>query len=942
MPRTAPRLGRPPRRPPRWPGGWCRGRAARRADLPSATAARTCWWAAPAGSARELSRHLARETGARLAWVGRRPLDDADRRHLAEVERLGGDGDVRPRRRHRPRRALRDAVAERDRARPADTVPCHGASSSGTARWPRCETTTSPTCSAPKVRGAVAFADAVRDEPLDFLAFFSSALSFADAAGPGQLRRRERVRGRLALALRLRSECPVTVVNWGYWGEVGAVAATARQRGSPRLGIEVSAPTRAPSAFLRVLGAGLPQALVVKATRRGLARLGVDDRRRTTSRDAESGFAELERLATRAARPGACPPSARSSRVARVADLRSCRASPPVRDRLVDTVIDALVDGRSHAARRRPPRQAARPRSAVPSRARRAKTLTGRFRARRPRRSCSDRASTALPEVLAGTRRGVDVLFPGGSSELVGRVYRDTPPPTSTTGCSPTASPTPVTWRAGVGRARSVAGDRSRHRREHGFRAGRPGRRPAAASSSLHRRGPAFLRHGQDGFGAAAADRRLRGARHRARPGGPGFHPPHVRRRGRDQRPARDVRRRRAPWPTAGVCSPRRGAARQRGHPPLGLPHAHLRAHPRLVALRDGDRRLAHAPLLGPRAVARRARRGRARPAGGLGIPGTAPRTLEQCVLVRDGRRRAGARCAGPTRRAYVRRLRRGAAVRRDRARGPRDVRRFGVDSLVRLDIIDRFEQDLGGLPVDAAVRAPTIDLAGPETSLLAAHAARHQQPDGRASRPHPTTGSPRRSTAARARQPARPAGAGRTRARPATSRSIGVTGRYPGAPDVDAFWRQLADGESAITEVPADRWDWREHFDPDRADRSAPTAGGAASSTASTTSTPPSSASCRARRPTIDPQERLFLETAWAAARGRRLPRRPHTREPADRRLRRHDVRHATASSAPTLGGAARSAARTSASGRSPTASPTCSTCTARASRSTRPARPR
>ncbi|WP_323122871.1 beta-ketoacyl synthase N-terminal-like domain-containing protein [Burkholderia alba] len=42
----------------------------------------------------------------------------------------------------------------------------------------------------------------------------------------------------------------------------------------------------------------------------------------------------------------------------------------------------------------------------------------------------------------------------------------------------------------------------------------------------------------------------------------------------------------------------------------------------------------------------------------------------------------------------------------------------------------------------------------------------------------------------------------------------IGMGGRLPKSADLDDFWRRLAAGESLITEAPADRWDWRSHFD--------------------------------------------------------------------------------------------------------------------------------
>jgi acyl transferase domain-containing protein/NAD(P)H-dependent flavin oxidoreductase YrpB (nitropropane dioxygenase family)/acyl carrier protein len=43
----------------------------------------------------------------------------------------------------------------------------------------------------------------------------------------------------------------------------------------------------------------------------------------------------------------------------------------------------------------------------------------------------------------------------------------------------------------------------------------------------------------------------------------------------------------------------------------------------------------------------------------------------------------------------------------------------------------------------------------------------------------------------------------------------IGVAAIFPGAPDTDAFWANIVSGKSAITEVPADRWDVATYYDP-------------------------------------------------------------------------------------------------------------------------------
>ena len=43
----------------------------------------------------------------------------------------------------------------------------------------------------------------------------------------------------------------------------------------------------------------------------------------------------------------------------------------------------------------------------------------------------------------------------------------------------------------------------------------------------------------------------------------------------------------------------------------------------------------------------------------------------------------------------------------------------------------------------------------------------------------------------------------------------IGMACRFPGAPNLDAFWRLIREGRSAAGEVPADRWNADEFYDP-------------------------------------------------------------------------------------------------------------------------------
>ncbi|MEH6633682.1 MAG: SDR family NAD(P)-dependent oxidoreductase, partial [Halopseudomonas aestusnigri] len=42
----------------------------------------------------------------------------------------------------------------------------------------------------------------------------------------------------------------------------------------------------------------------------------------------------------------------------------------------------------------------------------------------------------------------------------------------------------------------------------------------------------------------------------------------------------------------------------------------------------------------------------------------------------------------------------------------------------------------------------------------------------------------------------------------------VGLAGRFPGARDIDAFWELLQAGTDAVSEVPANRWDWRDSLE--------------------------------------------------------------------------------------------------------------------------------
>lgn len=94
----------------------------------------------------------------------------------------------------------------------------------------------------------------------------------------------------------------------------------------------------------------------------------------------------------------------------------------------------------------------------------------------------------------------------------------------------------------------------------------------------------------------------------------------------------------------------------------------------------------------------------------------------------------------------------------------------------------------------------------------------------------------------------------------------IGYAARFPGARDADAFWDLLRDGRDAISEVPENRWNVDEFFDPE------PGAPGKVVTRRAGFIDDPSGfdapffgMSAREVR-MMDPQHRLLLETAWHA----------------------------------------------------------------------------
>ncbi|WP_459212155.1 SDR family NAD(P)-dependent oxidoreductase [Aquimarina rhabdastrellae] len=94
----------------------------------------------------------------------------------------------------------------------------------------------------------------------------------------------------------------------------------------------------------------------------------------------------------------------------------------------------------------------------------------------------------------------------------------------------------------------------------------------------------------------------------------------------------------------------------------------------------------------------------------------------------------------------------------------------------------------------------------------------------------------------------------------------IGLSGRYPEAEDIAAYWDILRNGKDCITEVPKDRWDWREFYNEDRSKGGYHYSKWGGFIEGVDEFDPLFFNISPLEAEILDPQERLFLQHAWMA----------------------------------------------------------------------------
>ncbi|WP_146662813.1 SDR family NAD(P)-dependent oxidoreductase, partial [Enhygromyxa salina] len=191
----------------------------------------------------------------------------------------------------------------------------------------------------------------------------------------------------------------------------------------------------------------------------------------------------------------------------------------------------------------------------------------------------------------------------------------------------------------------------------------------------------------------------------------------------------------------------------------------------------------------------------------------------------------------------------------------------YGMDSVLVMESNALLERDFPGLRGTVFFEFRSVDelaehLLEAHASAVAERFADAQSPQLPQPSPQPSTQPPQATLARASAEPRRAVQANTDE----PVAIIGLAGRYPKARDLDEFWANLLAGRDCVTEIPSERWDVDALFDadPTAPGRSYGRWGGFLDEVAAFDSLFFQISPKQARA--MDPQERLFLESAWSA----------------------------------------------------------------------------
>ncbi len=722
---------------------------------------------------------------------------------------------------------------------------------------------------APKIAGSVAMVEALSSEPLRFLAFLSSVNVVSGSLGQSNYVAGSSFVDAYARAVAADHPWRVVVTDWGLWGDVGVVSGETYRQSLARLGVHPIQPREGIAALASVLAGTADRVVIARAEPEALRRLGLDYEDSLT--EAEAAFAALERYGRVRLLDILAGMAGGTGKAWTTEGLRRRLALAPRHDTLFIALLHALAedglitarDGlwRLHAL---PPDTA---RASLDAAQRGAGWLAG---PRRLLETCLD----AYPALLRGEVDPVSVLFPQASMALVEAAYAGNPiadrfnravAEAAREHASAAIGPLRVIeLGAGTGSTTAVVLD-----------ALAPfGDRVTYLATDLSQR---FLAHGAARFaGRPGIEFALFDVERDAEANGQPIGTFDIVLAANVLHATANLGRtlarvRRLLRPGGILLLSEATRAQDFGTMVFGLT-------PGWWLAEDRGHRIPHAPLASVESWTSRLRE-----AGFATVDTVTTGPNSPHALLVATNREAFATTAQPVAIAQppARVARKGVATGlTDYLRGvladvlkldPDEVRinegfdQYGLESLTALEIRNRLDRDIPGLPATLLFEHNTLArLAAwltethPEAVARLTAAVVPVAP----SAPPPT--SPPVSVEPEVVHPVVPLATPRSFSPDEPIAIIGFAGRYPGGATPDAFWRLLRAGDSAIGEVPADRWDAASIYDPAGAEGSSHTKWAGFIPDADRFdplffNIAPSDAEM------MDPQERVFLETAWA-----------------------------------------------------------------------------
>ena len=194
-----------------------------------------------------------------------------------------------------------------------------------------------------------------------------------------------------------------------------------------------------------------------------------------------------------------------------------------------------------------------------------------------------------------------------------------------------------------------------------------------------------------------------------------------------------------------------------------------------------------------------------------------------------------------------------------------------GIDSIVIMNVTAALETMTGSLPKTlffeyGSVKQLTDYLMAEHTETLASHLSVTSAVQSASAKAKPvadTKATPKALTSFAQRPAAKSEGAAMTREPIAI---VGIAGRYPDAQTPEQLWENLQAGRDSVGEVPAERWDIDAYYNPDKNHKNTTYCRQGGFIDKAECFDPGFFNITPADAIVADPQERIFLQTAWHA----------------------------------------------------------------------------